>query len=152
MAKTVIIFDSAKLALMTGGLNLSDTYRVALLSAGWTPSIDISDFGNSISSFQCTGVSGGPVAGGQRQAASPGGGGLGDQFTKTADGVLKFDLSDIAFTATSGSNISAQYGVIVASGATIPLAYWELSTAEVVASQINVQWPAAGIWETSDNG
>jgi hypothetical protein len=148
MAKTVVIFDSAKLALMTGGLNLSDTYRCALLTAAWTPSIDISDFGNSISSFANPNASGGDAV---RVVNPPGGGALGDQFTKTADGVLKFDLSDVAFTASTGLNICAQYGVIYASGATVPLAYWELSTGEVVASQINVQWPAAGIFETSDN-
>lgn len=148
MAKTVVIFDSAKLALMTGGMNLSDTYRCALLSAGFTPSIDISDIANSISSFMHTKGSAGLA---DRVVNPPGGGSLGDQFTKTADGVLKFDLSDVAFTASSGENLCAQYGVIYASGATIPLAYWELSTAEVVASQINVQWPAAGVFETSDN-
>jgi len=110
MAKTVVIFDSAKLALMTGGMNLSDTYRCALLSAGWTPSIDISDIANSISSFMHTKGSNGLA---DRVVNPPAGGSLGDQFTKTADGVLKFDLSDVAFTASSGENLCAQYGVVI---------------------------------------
>jgi hypothetical protein len=141
MGKTVVIFDKAKRELMTGGLNLSDTFRVALLSAGWTPSIDTSSVASLTAYFHAKASAGQAV----RQIMP-----IGD-FTKTADGVLKFDLSDIAVTASSGENICARYGVIYGSGQTVPLAYWELSTAEVVASQINIQWDSAGVFETSDN-
>lgn len=142
MAKTIVIFDSAKRELMTGGLNLSDTYRLYLLTAGWTPSIDTSTRA-SLTAYMCPTISGDRTAGRQFSA-------IGD-FTKTADGVLKFDLPDITCTASTGTNLSAMYGVIIASAATMPLLYWEISTAEVVASQINITMPTEGVFETSDN-
>lgn len=141
MGKTVVIFDKAKRELMTGGLSLSDTFRLVLLSGGWTPSIDTSTMGSV-----CANIHAKASGGNANRQILP----IGD-FTKTADGVLKFDLSDIAVTASSGENLCARYGVIYGSGQTVPLLYWELSTAEVVASQINVQWDSAGLFETSDN-
>jgi len=141
MGKTVVVFDKAKIGLLSGDLKLSDTYRVALLSGGWTPSIDTSTV-VSVTTYFHLKASAGQA---DRQIANVG------TVAKVTDGVIKFDLDDIAVTASTGENICARYGVLFASGGAIPLAYWELSTAEVVASQINVQWDSAGVFETSDN-
>lgn len=145
---TIVIFDRAKLGLLTGDVNLSATMRGWLMSTGWTPNIDTSTIA-SLTTYFHTKLSGSFSDG--RRINPPGGGTLADQVTKTADGVLKFDLSDVAFTASSGASLSAQYGVVAKSGGTIPILYWQLSTAEVVATQVTVQWPAAGLFETSDN-
>ncbi|NIV38600.1 MAG: hypothetical protein GWN58_57040, partial [Anaerolineae bacterium] len=136
MANTIVIFDAAKLALLNSSYNLSATMRATLMSTGWTPSIDASTVA-SLSTYFATKFSGGATS---KQCPGP------DQavalVTKTADGVIKFDLSDIAFTASSGTNLSARYGLVYPSGGTIPVLYWEISSDEVVASQINVTWPS----------
>jgi len=149
-AGTFNIYDSAKFRIGAAELNLSQTFFVVLThSASYTPNIDDSDFGASISAG-CITLSGDDIT---RQIGT--GVGL---WTKTADGVLKFDLSDVNLTATSGSNLSAKYAVVLADGGAtgttsyIPVGWFELSVgSSVVASQINITWPAAGVFETSDN-
>lgn len=152
---TIIVFDTAKEDLLTGGQNLSDTYRCALCSASYTFSVGLSQGMDTLcahihtkGSADASAIFTGAV---DRKVNPPGGGGLGDQLTITAAGKLKFDLSDVNFTASSGTNICAKYGLVYASGATNPLGFWTLSTAEVVASQINVTWPSAGLFEVSSN-
>lgn len=140
MADTFVVFDKAKLAVLTGGLNFSDTFRCALMSAGWTPSMDTSTVA-SLTSFWHTKGSAGQA---DRKV------GL-STVTYTAAGVIKFDLSDVVFTASTGTNISAMYGVVYGSAQTIPMGYWVLSVSEIVSNQITIQWPAAGLFETSDN-
>lgn len=149
-AGTFNIYDSAKLLLGNGGLSLSQTFHVCLThSASYTPNIDDSDFGASISAGAIL-LSGDAIT---RQVGT--GVGL---WTKTADGVMKFDLSDVNFTASTAINLSAKYCVLMADNAAaattsyVPVGWFELSVgSSVVASQINIQWPAEGVFETSDN-
>jgi hypothetical protein len=151
---TFVVFDIAKLGMGRALVNLSATYRAAPWS-GATPSIDTSTMasltaGMTVANLSASGQTA-AVGSAGRQLAPPGDGALSAQWTKTADGVIKFDLSDIAFTASSGANITANHVIIWRSGTTLPLGYAELSTGTIVASQINVQWPAEGLFETSDN-
>jgi len=149
-AGTFNIYDSAKLRIGRGELNLSQTFFVCVThSASYTPNIDDSDYGGSISAGVLL-LSGNDAV---RQVGT--GVGL---WTKTAAGVMKFDLSDVNLTASSGVNLSAKYCVLLAdNGAAattsyVPVGYFELSVgSSVVASQINITWPAAGVFETSDN-
>lgn len=155
MAGTLVMFDSWKEELLLGNVGFSDSFRCALLSAGWTPSIDISSMSLSICSFIAASASnqaGARFTGAaDRKVAPPGGGTLSDQITKTADGVIKLDLSDLVFTASSGINMDVQYLVGYASAVDTPAFYWEISTGALTVSQFTVQWPAAGLFETSDN-
>ena len=152
MAKTFVVFDIAKHALMTGGMNLSNTFRCALISAGaWTPAID--DATATLTSTAIEGTWAHQKGSGTVAVAvcnPPGNGTLGNQFTKSAAGVYKFDLSDVAITASTGSNITSQYAVVYES-AGMALGFWEISSAAIVASQVNITWPASGLFETSDN-
>lgn len=147
MAKTFVVFDAAIGAIGKSDLNLSDTYRCYLLSAGWTPDYATSTMA-SISGAICT----------QLSASYTSGRGVGlCDWTQSAAGVWKFvpATDPVTFCATSGSNLSAQYAIVAASGAGAtkaadpPLGYWEISTAEVVATQINLDFPADGLFDTS---
>jgi len=148
MAATLVMFDKWKEEMLLGNVGLSDTFLVALLSAGWTPSIDTSSVTNSLSTYFCASASGGDAI---RSLNPPGGGTLSDQVTKTANGVIKIDFSDVAITASSGVNMDCQYGVIYPSAGAVPFAYWEISSAAITVSQLSITWPAAGLIETSDN-
>ena len=147
-AGTINIYDSAKYKLGLGLLNLSQTFVIAIThSASYTPNIDDSDYGASISKGVIL-LSGG----GATRVIGVG------VWTKTAAGVMKFDLSDVNITASTGLNLSGKYGIVLAqNGAAattsyLPVAYFQLSAgSSVVASQINITWPAAGLFETSDN-
>lgn len=144
-AGTIVIYDSAKLMLGRASLNLSQTFAIALAhSASYTPNIDDSTFASG--SFLL--LSGNGVS----RVAGVG------LWTKTAAGVMKLDLSDINLTASSGVNLSAKWAVLFAQNAAaatasyVPVMYFDLSTGgEVVASQINITFPAEGLFETSDN-
>ncbi len=129
---TIVFFDKAKYELMTGGMNLSATVRCAILSAGFSPSIDISDYANSISSFVCSQLSG------NAQAVKRVGVG---SVTLSGTNIVDFDLSDIIFTASSGLDLSAQYAVLLQSGVNAPLAYMELTSSPGVAHEIQIVWP-----------
>ena len=144
MANTIGFFNSYLIRQWTGGANLSATVRACLLSAGWTPDRDTSDFDTSISAYVAESASGGDAI---RQCASPGGG---NQVTLSATNVVKFDLSDVVFTASSGVNLDGQYVVLIESTGSIPIAYYEISTASVAATQLLVTWPDP-IFETSAN-
>lgn len=147
-AGTINIYDSAKYKLGLGLLNLSQTFVIAIThSASYTPNIDDSDYGASISK--------GVILLSGNAATRVIGVGV---WTKTAAGVMKFDLSDVNVTASTGINLSGKYGIVLAqngAAATVsylPVAYFQLSAgSSVVASQINITWPAAGLFETSDN-
>lgn len=148
MANTFIVFDAFKKAMFLGQAHLSDTYRVYIMSAGWTPSIATSTVA-SMTAQLCQKLSS-SWSDGRQLAALP-------DVTISAAGVIRVDISDIAFTASTGTNLSAQYAFIAKSGAGAhktadpPMGYWALSSAEVVASQINCTIDASGIFETSDN-
>lgn len=146
MAGTIIMFDSFQFKMWKGDANLSDTFRVAFLKSSWTPSIDTSSVA-SLTAHMCTTLSGGPA---DHAKQVPGTSATIAEITKSADGVLKFDLSNIVCTASSGTNLCAQYGVIFGSGGTSPAFYWQLSSAEVVTGSLNLTWPDP-VYETSDN-
>lgn len=141
MAKTVVVFDAAVGALGKGSINLSDTYRCYLMSAGWSPDYNTSTFASLTAQF-CTQLSGNFSEGRSL--------GLCD-WTRTAAGVWRFTpaTDPLTFCASSGTNLSAQYAAVVASGGSIPLCYWEISTAEVVASRIILDFPADGLFDSS---
>lgn len=148
MAKTFVVFDAAVGALLNGDLNASDTYRMYLMSAGWTP-----DYGTStIASMTAQFVT--KLSGSWSEGRAVGLCGM----TRSAAGVWKFDCSatgSTQFTASSGTNICAQYAILAVSAGGAhaagnpPLGYWEVSTAEVVATQINIDHPAGGFFDTS---
>ena len=147
MAKTFVVFDAAIGAIGKGDLKLSDTYRCYILSAGWTPDYNTSTIA-SFSAALCNKLSGSWSKGRTL--------GLCD-WTQSAAGVWKFvpAVDPLTFCASSGFNLSAQYGIIAASTAGAhavknpPLGYWEISSAEVVATQINLDFPADGVFDTS---
>lgn len=148
MATTVAMFDSMKLALLNSTEHLSETFRVALGSAGWTPDMNTSTVASLTSKFVA-------LAGGNTKQC-PGPGQAAALITLSAAGRVKFDLSDIALTASTG-NVSARYGFVFKSATegsynTItPAFYWEVSSTEVVANIINVTWPSGGLMKTDDN-
>lgn len=148
MANTFVVFDKMKLGCINGDEHFSGTYRGALMSTGWTPSMATSTLA-SLTTYFCTQLSGNPAD----KAKQILGAGQATAFiTLTAEGIVKVDLTDINFTASSGLTLSSKYGVLWRSkSATVPMGYWELSTTEVVNSQINITWPTGGLFETSDN-
>lgn len=145
MATTVVLFTPAIRALMTGGLSLSDSYRCALMTSSWTPDNATSTVA-SLTGLWCTSGSNGQA---DRHVYPPANGTLADQCTVTADGVVKFDLSDLVFTATTGQQLDARYGVVYPSAGAIPLGYWEISITTVTAAQYTAQWNAEGLFDTS---
>lgn len=148
MATTVAMFDSMKMALLGSTEHLSKTFRVALMSAGWTPDMNTSTVASLTSKFVAL------VGGNTRQC--PGPGQVTALLTLSAAGRVKFDLSDIALTASTG-NVSARYGAVFRSATdgaynvVTPALYWEVSSTEVVANIINVTWPSGGLLKTDDN-
>lgn len=148
MATTVVMFDSMKMALLNSTEHLSETFRVALGSSGWTPDINTSTVASLTSKFVA-------LAGGNTRQC-PGPGQVVALITLSAAGRVKFDLSDIALTASVG-NVSARYGFGFKSATegsynTItPCFYWEVSSVEVVANIINITWPSGGLIKTDDN-
>lgn len=149
MANTIVMFDSVRAACYAGSEHLSKTFRFAALKSTWTPSIDSSTVA-SLTSHMVTTLSGDPATKSKRFVGTIAT--VGD-ITKSADGVIKFDLSNGAITASSGQLICAQYGLLFASAnhaAGVPAFYWQMSTAEIVTGTLNITWPDP-IWETSDN-
>lgn len=141
MANTVVVFDSWKLYAPSGaGINASATHRMYLLSTG-PANIDTSSFANSLSSLVASSASGGRA---DRQLA-------GVTWAKVSTGVIRWDCNDVTFTATAGQSLNVQYGLVRQSNIDIPMCYWEISTAQVVATQFGISIPATGMWETSDN-
>ncbi len=140
MANTVVIFDSWKLGCGRQQVNASATHRMYLLNTAPTD-IDTSSFANSLSALVAASASGGDA---DKQLS-------GVLWTKSADGVIKWDCDDITFTATAGQSLNVQYGLVKQSSIDIPFFYWEISSAPVVATQFGISVPASGFWETSDN-
>jgi hypothetical protein len=140
MANTVVIFDSWRLAAFRQQVNASATHRMYLLNAAPTD-IDTSSFASSVSALVATSASGGDA---DKQLTNV-------KITKSAAGVIKWDCNDITFTATAGQSLNVQYGLVKQSSVDIPMFYWEISSAPVVATQFGISVPASGFWETSDN-
>jgi hypothetical protein len=132
MAETTIRFFNTGLdALFTGGINLSKTFRCALLSDGYSLNLDAASFSADISAYVCGNASGGA-------AIRKVGGGL---VTSSSRGVLAWDLTDVALTATAGEIMCARYAILLQSGVDIPVAVFEISASEAVARIFNIQWP-----------
>lgn len=118
------------------------------MSAGWTPDMNTSTVASLTSKMVAL------VGGNTRQC--PGVGQLVANITLSAEGRIRYDLSDIAVTANVG-NMSARYGVGFRSAtdgeyaAVVPCFYWEISSTEVVANILNIQWPSGGLLKTDDN-
>lgn len=148
MANTIAMFDSFKRALMAGSEHMSKTFHVGIMSAGWTPDMNTSTVASLTSKMVAL------VGGNSRQC--PGVGQVVANITVSAAGRVRFDLSDLAVTASVG-NMSARYGCGWRSAtdgqlnAVVPCFYWEISTTEIVANILNIQWPSGGIFKTDDN-
>jgi len=151
-AGTFIFLDSAKLLIMGGAFHLSATHVVGLVHSASVGALDIDT--STQASMTALTLSGDVIY--KTQGAI-------SVITKTAAGVLKYDMSDINMTASSGVTLSAKWAVVLSpmqisgtvatvTSSFVPIGFFELSVgSEVVASQINITWPAAGVFETSDN-
>ena len=153
MANTIIVFDSAKERMMLGTLNLSLSLLVGLAN-NWTTAngitgdrMDTSSVTASVSSFWATSASGGVAV----RRAPPLAGDPLNNVTKSAQSRIKFDLSDMAITATSGQNIDAGWAVVYLSVSGIPVCYWEISSATVSGAVLSIPWPAGGLFKTDDS-
>lgn len=72
--------------------------------------------------------------------------------TASANGSWKFDADNAIISASSGTNLSARYALVYQSSATggfVPIFLASLSTGDVVASQITVQFDAEGLYDFS---
>lgn len=145
MGTTFIRFNPALDGHGRATMSFSVTFRCALMNDSWTPDNDTSTIA-SLTSVWCTSASGGQA---DRRCQPPNGGSLGSQWAYVSDGVYKFDLSDVAITATAGQEIDARYGLIYASAAMRAEGYWEISVTAVAAQQFTAQFPSAGIFDTS---
>lgn len=146
MAKTFVVFDNAILNILQGDLALSNTFRCYILD-NWTPDYATSTIA-SVTAAITPNLS--ATASGGRAFAS-----IGD-ITRTAAGVIKFTLPDITFTASSGTTMTCRYGLVAASATGSHdmvdaglLGYWEISSADIAASQLNLTMPTDGLFDTS---
>lgn len=150
MAFTFNVFDSLWLSIMTSPEHLSETFRIALTKNTWDPTADptVSSVASLTANF-ITNLSGGAK---DKQIVGPGS--TVALVSRSAAGVLKFDLSDIGITATTGGTLCARYAILFRSAASYaavpPLGWVELSSTEMDATLINITWPDP-LFETSDN-
>lgn len=128
---TLGFFNAGLEALFTGGLNLSKTFRVALLSAGYTLNLAETSFSAGLSAYVCQNASGGPAI---RKV------GVGT-LTNPMVGSLAWDLSDVNVTGTTGQIICAKYAILLQSAKDTPMAYCELSSGDAMAHIYRIQWP-----------
>ena len=118
-------------------LNANKIYA-RLLKDSYTPDISASTSG-SIGAVQTNGESGAE----EKTLSSV-------VVTASANGNWKIDAADIVFTASPGTNLTAQYCLIFnASASFVPVFLARLSTGAVVASQITVQFAAEGLYDFS---
>ena len=116
---------------------------IALLKAAYTPDISAS---TSATIF----AAGNPQTNGTAGATFKTLGSV--VVTASANGNWKFDAADAVITASSGTNLSAQYAFVFqrsASGGFVPIFLAQLSTGDVVASQITVTFAAEGLYDFS---
>ncbi len=146
MAGTFILFGSTKQGFLLDWVTLSATCRGTLVKSDWTPLNQTFSNGDTAVSTKVT-LSGGGTS---RQLVGPGQ--VLPLVTQSSSQVIKVDFSDVAFTASAGIDLSAQYMLVYISNAawTIPIGYIQLSSAEVVAQQLTVVWPSEGAFTISD--
>ena len=72
-------------------------------------------------------------------------------WSATTSGILRFGHTDVVFTATAGTDFSANWAAILYSGVATPFAIFQLSSAEVVANQITVACPANGVFRMAND-
>lgn len=145
MANTIGLFDKIKTELFKE--YFCATFRGVLLNQAAAPDMNTSTMASLNASIVV--LSGNATLTGRQIVGTSA---AYADVTLTAAGIMKIDLSDMAFTASTGTNMTAKFGALYKSrSATAPVFFWEISTASVVASQINVTWPSGGVFTTDDN-
>lgn len=143
MAVTAKLYGKFFSSLANKEIDLnSDTIKVALCTASYTPDQDAHDYFNDITNE----ISGTGYTAGGATLGSP-------TFTYTAGtNVFMFDGADVLWTS---STITARYAVVYdstpGSGATNPLICYVDFGADVssTASTFQITWDAAGIFTTT---
>jgi hypothetical protein len=115
------------------GLNfsVSGAWTLRLVTDAWTPDLSTSTTGS---------VTWNDAAGEGNTAARAV---LNMRITASASSNWGFTHDAVIFTATPGSNFSAQYAVLQYTGVAQPIAVFRISTGAMVASQITINPPAA---------
>jgi hypothetical protein len=117
----------------------TDTLKVMLVSAGYTPDLNAHDFANDITSeVSCSGYS----AGGKALTGLT-------VVSDSANGWINVDASDIAWSIPSGSTLTARAAVIYKSLATLTLsplvAYIDFATDQTASNgNLTIAWSSAG--------
>jgi hypothetical protein len=142
MAFNLVLYNSFKLKGYDSSTKIdldNDTIKVALLTASYTPDIDVHDFFDDVSANESSGT--GYTAGGNTLANT-------SWAVVTASDLAKWDADDTSWTISSA--LSARYIVLYKStgtSSTSPLiAYGDLgSTYSLASGSISVAWNASGI-------
>jgi hypothetical protein len=137
---TATLYNSFKQKIMNGSIDLdTDTIKVALVGAAYTPDIDTHDFWDDVSANESSGT--GYTAGGTT-LANPA------VTVVTASDLGKFDADDVSWTISSA--LSARYAVLYKStgvAGTSPLiGYVDFgSTTSIGSGTLAITWSASGI-------
>jgi hypothetical protein len=142
MAVTAVVYNNYKLKQIDNSTKIAlgtDTIKVALVGAGYTPDIDTHDFWDDVSANESSGT--GYTAGGAT-LANPA------VSIVTASDLAKFDADDVTWTISS--SLSARYAVVYKStgtGSTSPLIlYFDLgSTYALSSGTLTLTFSASGI-------
>ncbi len=141
MAVSIVAYNSFKKKIVDGtNIDLdTDTIKVALVGAGYTPDIDTHDFFDDVSAQESSGT--GYTAGGATLANV-------SLAVVTASDLAKFDADDTVWTISS--SLSARYAVIYkstgTSGTSPLIAYVDFGTTYSLASgTLTITWSASGI-------
>jgi len=144
-AGTVTLYGAAKENIAKALIDLdTDSFVVALLGSGYTPSVNSDDTWSDISANEISGT--GYTAGGAALA--------GVTVTRSG-GTVTFDANDVSWTS---STITAKYAVIAKkagaslAGTDLLLAYVELETGSTVSTTngtLAITWNASGIFTLS---
>lgn len=144
-AGTFTLYGSAKENIAKALIDLdTDSFVVALLGAGYTPSVNVDDTWSDISANQITGT-----------GYTAGGAALTSVTVTRSGGTVTFDAADVSWTS---STITAKYAVIAKkagaslTGTDLLLGYVELETGGTVSTTngtLAIQWNASGIFTLS---
>lgn len=144
-AGTVTLYGAAKENIAKALIDLdTDSFVVALLGSGYTPSVNSDDTWSDISANEISGT--GYTAGGSALA--------GVTVTRSG-GTVTFDANDVSWTS---STLTAKYAVIAKkaggslAGTDLLLAYVELETGSTVSTTngtLAITWNASGIFTLS---
>lgn len=144
-AGTFTLYGAAKENIAKALIDLdTDSFVVALLGAGYTPSVNVDDTWSDISANQITGT-----------GYTAGGAALTSVTVTRSGGTVTFDAADVSWTS---STITAKYAVIAKkagaslTGTDLLLGYVELETGGTVSTTngtLAIQWNASGIFTLS---